>query len=153
MGLIYTFWYRGSSLFKFIIYKCLVQKISFHKKKNTQVYQMDMVLHGISESFSSAMHILKFLEMRSFEKEAAEVQGRTLYSITVVTFRNQKRMYTQLAQLLEPAFFSRTYAEQLRRQTEAVPHRILRFTELRHCSDYLVVCLFCLFVCLFSRGG
>ena len=43
------------------------------------------------------MHILKFLEMRSFEKEAAEVQGRTLYSITVVTFRNQKRMYTQLA--------------------------------------------------------
>ena len=58
---------------------------------------MDMVLHGISESFSSAMHILKFLELRSFEKEAAEVQGRTLYSITVVTFRNQKRMYnTQL---------------------------------------------------------
>ena len=38
---------------------------------------MDMVLHGISESFSSAMHILKFLELRSFEKEAAEVQGRT----------------------------------------------------------------------------
>ena len=55
-----------------------------------------MDMHGISESFSSAMHILKFLEMRSFEKEAAEVQGRTLYIITVVTFRNQKRMYTQL---------------------------------------------------------
>ena len=40
---------------------------------------------------------------------------------------------------LEPAFFSRTYAEQLRQQTEVVPHRILSF-----------IVLIDIFVCLFG---
>ena len=76
-----------------------------------------MDMHGISESFSSAMHILKFLEMRSFEKEAAEVQGRTLYIITVVTFRNQKRMYSVYATCV--AFGAGVFLAYLRRAAQA----------------------------------